>query len=75
MTRQTVFVIACNDSTQHVVKGTREQAQTKLVELKEAYFQTNRWSFGQTEEFQRAKFAIQCYWHMREIAFTEYPTP
>lgn len=70
---KTAFVITCNDSVEHVVKGTQEQAETKRDELREAYFQRNRWSFGQTLEGQRQAFKQRCYWAARKTALTEFP--
>jgi len=67
----TAFVITCNDSVQHVVRGTQEQAEVKLEELREDYFQRNRWVFGETEAKQRDAFRLRCHWAARETPFED----
>lgn len=58
-------VICLNDSVQAIVIGTEAQAQTKLVELSEAYFRSQRWSFGSDEVEQRRAYRWRCHWYVR----------
>lgn len=58
-----VQVVMCNDSPEHAVLGTEAAAQECLEELREAYWQRNRHSFRDQEEYN-----ARCYWHVRTVA-------
>ena len=55
-------VICCNDSVQHVVIGSEEQAEKKRKELKKSYFKRNKHNFNSAEEY-----ALQCFWHIHTV--------
>jgi hypothetical protein len=73
-----VFVITCNDSVEHVVKGTENFASDKLAEIKEAYYQRTKgnWTMFSSSatnagDADRAAFNSRCFWAARPTPMTE----
>jgi hypothetical protein len=56
-------VICVNDSVEYVVIDSEFKAQAKLLELKEGYFEHNRWLVGQNRDEYEARF----YWHIHTV--------
>ena len=56
-------VICLNDSVEHVVIGTENQAMKLLVQLKIAYWKRNRWIFNNNQ----SDYNLRCYWHIHTV--------
>lgn len=58
-------VICCNDSIEYVVLDDEPLAIGKMLELKNAYFERNKWAFnGDQEAYNR-----RCYWHIHTVGY------
>lgn len=57
-----VHVICCNDSLEHAVLNDSRLAAEKLLELKELYFERNKWNFRDRQEYE-----TRCYWHVHTV--------
>lgn len=55
-------VICCNDGVEYVVVGNKEKAESKMAELSAAYFDLNRWHFGNDQAYK-----VRCYWHIHTV--------
>ena len=58
-----VHVICCNDSVEFAVIEDEAKAQAKLEELRQAYFERNKWNFR-----DEAEYKTRCYWHIHTVA-------
>lgn len=64
-------VIKCNDSVEHVVLGTEEEARAKLEELREAYFERTQWMWRPIgKETPEQAYKARCHWHVRTVPLT-----
>jgi hypothetical protein len=70
-------VICCNDSVEHVVIGTEEQAQAKLEELAKEHFDRFGGNTGEYDdhslyrhlgETPYERYRQRLYWHIHTVA-------
>ena len=73
-----VFVIKMNDAVMAVVNGTREQANSLLLQMRVDYHDRNRSNFwplckgcGTTWD----TYLGRCYWHLDEVEYHVFDTP
>lgn len=57
-----VHVICCNDAIMHAVVGDKESAEAKLKEMQRTYYDTNKYTLGDEEEYRAL-----CYWHIHTL--------
>lgn len=57
-----VHVICNNDSVEFAVVNDEKRAKEKMIELKDAYFERNKWNFRDREEYE-----TRCYWHVHAV--------
>jgi len=57
-----VHAICCNDSVEFAVVEDAEKANAKMEELSTAYFERNKWSFKNKDEYK-----ARCYWHIHTV--------
>ncbi len=55
-------VICCNDGIEFVVIDDKEKAKEKLAELRDAYYERNKFAFENQEAYKS-----QCYWHIYTV--------
>ena len=58
-------VICCNDSIEYVVLDDEPLAIGKMLELKNAYFERNKWAFNDDQE----AYIRCCYWHIHTVNY------
>lgn len=56
------YIVFLNDSPMFVLTD-EGVAKQKLVELKEEYFEKNRWHFNNDRE----EYNVGCIWHIRDV--------
>lgn len=72
-TKHTAHVIQCNDMVVCVVLGTESEAAERMATEREAYLETNKWSFKDgraemdTPEEIRKRYLLRCHWHIRTV--------
>lgn len=55
--KMNIYVIRCNDSIRYVFMGSYEDALTKKEELRQAYYEQNKWNFLNMEQYKQT-----CIW-------------
>jgi hypothetical protein len=58
-----IHVICCNDSVEFAVVEDEDIAKEKMAELKESYFEKNRWNFRDN----RNSYNLRCRWHINTV--------
>lgn len=59
------YIVFMNDSPEFVSPN-EEKAKQKMAELKEKYFEKNKWSFNNN----RSEYKTMCYWHIHDVKGT-----
>jgi hypothetical protein len=63
MTDTKVHVICCNDSVEYAVIDDERKAKAKLKELKNTYYENNKYCFNCSIE----EYDIRYYWHIHTV--------